>query len=101
MPEFLTINSVKGLPLSFEGRGEVKGFVFNQIESSKGGFIYEVNSGANMYYEVFKRVINYRFNCVSYPRSKSFGIWAWTFMDLNSAREKFNELGKFKIDNYG
>lgn len=83
---------MKELKEYFVGRGEVKEFIFNQIEKSEFGYIYEVNTGTKKYYEVFKRKENDLYNCISYPNSKSFGIWAWTFGNLEKAKIKFNDL---------
>jgi hypothetical protein len=72
------METIKELPKEFIGTGEVKGFKFTQINVTNFGFLYEVNTGDTIYYEVFKRRVNKQFNNVSYPKSKSFGIWAWT-----------------------
>lgn len=84
---------MKELEKQFTGIGEVKGFTFTQIKQNEVGFIYEVESLGSKHYEVFKRRENSRFGCVSYPKSKSFGIWAWTTSDLDRAYsilESFN-----------
>ena len=78
----------------FEGRGEVKGYLFSQISKTDKAFIYEVSSGNTKHYEVFKRILNKRFACESYPTSKAFGIWAWTHMTIEAAIKKFDELNK-------
>ena len=83
---------MKALEKHFIGRGEVKGFEFTQLKSSDRAYLYQVNSGHSIYYEVFKKLINKRFNRVSYPTSKAFGIWAWTIMSYDRAEEKFNQL---------
>lgn len=87
---------VKSLPIVFTGNGEVKGFLYTQIECADKAFLYEVNTGDSIYYEVFKKYVNRRFACESYPSSRLFGISAWTYYDLNQAKEKFNELSKKK-----
>jgi len=76
----------------FFGRGEVSGYKFTQISKTDKAFIYEVSSGGSKHYEVFKRFVNKRFACESYPTSKAFGIWAWTCMTLEAALNKFAEL---------
>jgi hypothetical protein len=76
----------------FFGKGEVKGYKFTQIQKSDIAFIYEVTSSRRKHYEVFKKKVNNRYNCISYPKSKSFGIWAWTCMTLEVAIAKVNEL---------
>jgi hypothetical protein len=83
---------MKQLKVQFHGRGEVKGYLFTQISKTDKAFLYEVSSGDSKHYEVFKKKINHRFACVSYPTSKSFGLWAWTYMSLRSAIKKFDEL---------
>jgi len=82
----------KELDKVIAGRGEVKGYEFSQLRASKRAYVYEVNKGGTLYYEVFKRVLNRRFHTVSYPTSNSFGIWAWTFNDKDKAIEKFNKI---------
>ena len=84
---------VAELPTHFIGRGQVRGFKFRQICVTNRGFLYEVNTGHMMYYEVFKKKVNTQYDCVSYPRSKSFGIWAWTTTDIKQA---FNILESFQ-----
>ena len=42
--------------------------------------------GGAIIYEVFKRKINKRFNCVSYPGNNAFGYWALTFPKYEQAR---------------
>lgn len=83
---------MKELVQNFEGRGEVKGFNFKQILVSDKSYLYEVtNEFNNIHYEIFERKENHQFDCVSYPKSNSFGIWATTTRDYNIALEKFNE----------
>lgn len=86
---------MKALPIQFEGKGEVKDYTFTQINMTDKAFIYEVNSVHSKHYEVFKRIINKRHNCISYPKSKAFGIWAWDFRSLEAAYKKFNELNQY------
>jgi len=83
---------MKELKEEFTGRGQVKGFAFTQIKKSASSYIYEVNSGEAKFYEVFKRIENTRFGCVSYPTNNAFGVWAWTYGDLDKAEDKFDEL---------
>lgn len=86
------INKMKELQEVFTGRGQVKGFSFTQIEKSVSGYIYEVNTGTSIFYEVFKRIENTRFMCVSYPTNNAFGRWAWTYSSLDKAEMKLDEL---------
>jgi hypothetical protein len=83
---------MKELQEEFIGRGQVKGFAFTQIEKSASYYIYEVKTETSKYYEVFKRIENTRFGCVSYPTNNAFGRWAWTFPELIKAEDKFDEL---------
>ena len=83
---------MKELAEQNQGKGEVRGYLFTQIRQTDKAFIYEVSSGDRKYYEVFKRVENHRFACISYSTSKAFGIWAWTYSTLEKAIKKFDEL---------
>lgn len=85
-------SAIKPLPKQFQGKGEVKGYLFNQISKTDKAFLYEVGQGGTKHYEVFKKKINRRYACISYPTSKAFGIWAWTYMSLEQAIKKFDEL---------
>ena len=89
---------MKELKKVFIGRGEVKGFKFTQIHYTNRAFLYEINTGESIYYEVFKKVLNRRFACVSYPTSDHFGIWAWTYLSYGEAKERFNQLNQLKND---
>ena len=83
---------MKELKPQFDGIGEVSGYQFLQIRSAEWGFLYEVSLGSRKHYEVFKRRLNRRFATVSYPSSKAFGVWAWTFIDFDLAKDRFEEL---------
>lgn len=84
---------LRELKPEFKGKGEVRGFMFTQIKRTKNGYIYKVErSGYPTMYEVFKRRINKQFNCVSYPKSKSFGIWAWCCRSVEEAEIKLLEF---------
>lgn len=84
---------MKELEIQFVGRGQVKGFIFTQIKKNNVGYIYKVDLGTSCHYEVFKRKENAKFNCISYPSDKSFGIWAWTYKSLDQANNKLEDLG--------
>ena len=88
---------MKPLEKNFIGIGEVRGFKFTQISTTDKAFLYKVDTGNQIHIEVFKRIINERFACESYPTSRAFGIWAWTYMKLDNAIEKFNEINKPQI----
>ena len=83
------------LPLlkTFIGRGEVKGHRFTQIEFQNKTYIYEVyDTSGNKRYEVFKEVVDGRFGKISYPKSKAFGLTAWTFPTLELSKKRFSYL---------
>jgi len=86
---------MKQLAQEFTGIGEVRGFKFTQLRKTNKAFLYEVKTGDQIHYEVFKRVVNKRFACESYPKSKAFGISAFSIMDIGKALKKFNELNSF------
>jgi hypothetical protein len=83
---------MKELEVRFIGRGQVKGFIFTQIKKNRVGYIYKVDLGSSYHFEVFKRKENIKYNCVSYPSDKSFGIWAWTYKSLEQACNKLKDL---------
>jgi len=87
---------MKQLKKQFIGIGEVKGFKFTQIYHANRAFLYEINTGGSIYYEVFKKVKNRRFACVSYPSSDHFGIWAWTYLSYDEAKGRFDQLNQLK-----
>jgi len=84
---------MKELEVEFLGKGETKGFLFRLKDQNEKAFLFEVLKDNEIsYYEVFRRVENTRFNVVSYPSAKAFGVWAWTFKFYIQAKNKFNEL---------
>lgn len=83
---------MKELEKTFIGRGEVKGFKFEQLFANSRAFVYKVDNHIQTYYEVFLRKQNTKFGTISYPRSKSFGLWAWWYSNLDKAMAKFNQL---------
>lgn len=92
---------MKELEKVFIGRGEVKGFYFEQVARSENAYIYKVRCHlfARPYYEVFERRINTQFGNVSYPKSKAFGRWAWTTYDEDEAWRIFENLSlRFSIE---
>lgn len=91
---------MKELKTEFIGIGEVRGFQFKQLRANGYAYLYEVLNPEEKvpHYEVFERVENEIFNCVSYPKSKSFGVWAWCVKDYNKACLKFDEITKKVIE---
>lgn len=85
---------MKQLLKQFEGRGEVKDYSFKQLHSSPKAYVYSVTHKGVSHYEVFKHKENNRYSVVSYPSSKSFGLWAWTFMSYKEALIKFNNINE-------
>lgn len=74
----VTSCELKELPMSFIGKGQVKGFQFKQICRSNKAYIYQVcDTFGNRWYEVFLRRIDVRFGNISYPKANSFGVTAW------------------------
>ena len=91
-------HSTKQLLLNFTGKGEVRGFQFTQIFKNDVGYIYEVNSGGSIHYEVFLELVNLRFNCISYPSGEAFGVWAWTCNSYDKAFAKLTLLSNRNIN---
>lgn len=62
--------------------------VFTQVGYNPETEVYiykrEFPRGA-IVFEVFKRRVNRRFNCVSYPSNEAFGYWAMTFPKYETA----------------
>ena len=69
------------------------GFNYKQILKSDKGYVYEQSmDGRVIAYEVFERKENTQYNCISFPTSNAFGIWAWTYWHKEDAIAKFNTL---------
>lgn len=98
------MKSIKRLPITFEGIGEVRGFVFQFMARSHHALIYLIDTGGSKHFEVFKiktsqKCLNFDLKVYSetdlkerYPRSNDFGIWAWSLWTKKRAFEKFNLL---------
>ncbi|WP_307305036.1 hypothetical protein [Epilithonimonas hungarica] len=82
---------IENLPNQFIGKGEAKGFFFTKIQESEKAFVFEVNTGCSIHYEVFKKKAKTNSKRYCYPTSKAFGIWAWCPSTLDRAIEIFNE----------
>ena len=82
------------LKRQFNGKGEVKGFRFNQLARNDFAVIYEKRylSTCIISYEVFELKINTRFNSESYPTSKAFGVWAWEVATLEKALQRMKDI---------
>ena len=95
---------VEQLKKQFTGVGEVKGFEFTQINYTELGYIYEVDTGNSKHYEVFKRLkspvcIDFDKRVYSdtdfkesYPKSNSFGDWAWCCSKLVKAQKRLDSF---------
>lgn len=44
------------------------------------------------YFKYLLKRLNRRFGYVSYPTDKAFGVWAWTCMTLEKAKNKLDEI---------
>jgi hypothetical protein len=100
---------VKKLEKNFIGIGEVKEFNFTQVYSSEFAYIYKVGSD-RINYEVFERrnspvCIDFEERIYSetefkeiYPKANAFGVWAWTFKNVQSAIDKALEIESKLID---
>ena len=82
-----------------EGAGEVKDYTFKQIKETELGYIYEVHTDGKLrHYEVFrkklgekcidfeKRIYDKNHLVESYPKSRVFGITAFTILRDNYER---------------
>jgi hypothetical protein len=89
---------VKILPIDFIGKGEVRGFIFNQVARGQKSCLYEVTTEGITHYEVFKLKVweapGSRDLYEAYPKANSFGVWAWTFRNKKEAITKFRSLEK-------
>lgn len=97
---------MKLLENEFEGKGEVSGTRFKQLQKTDKAFFYQlthVETGQNRF-EVFKKKeskgglaiiacleVRYEQKQI-YPKSNNFGKWAWCFYDYEKAAAKFNEI---------
>lgn len=102
---------IKLLEKTIIGGGEVKGFTYNQKFASQYAYIYEVISqdGTLSHFEIFERknspvCIDFANRIYSdtefkesYPKSKAFGVWAWTAKTLDKAWGRFNNLN-YKLE---
>jgi len=93
---------IQTLENEFDGIGEMQGFKFTKIKESYKAYLYKVEqSEGNIHFEVFERknspiCIDFKNRVYSetefkeiYPKSNSFGLWAWCITDFKKAIEKF------------
>ena len=83
----------------FIGIGEVRGFSFRQLDKNDYCYLYEVVSpfSEKKHYEVFFRRENTQYGNVSYPSSKAFGLWAWTYSSKDAALASFKDKTSIAI----
>jgi hypothetical protein len=94
----------KELEETLEGIGETKGFVFTRVDRSNSAYLYKVDTGASVHYEVFERrntpiCIDFEQRIYSetdtketYPKSNDFGVWAWSTNSRLRARTIFEGI---------
>lgn len=95
---------MQDLEKEFIGKGDVRGFLFKQLLANETAYLYEVSTENTTHYEVFKRVekkaatyvldgkeVNTAAKVV-YPKTKQFGLTAWTFTNYEKALERFNSI---------
>lgn len=82
---------------SFIGTGEVKGFLFTKKFENEKGYVYKVEHEGGFHFEVFHKketpiCIDFKNRIYSdthrkelYPKSKDFGVWAWSVRDQGKA----------------
>jgi hypothetical protein len=83
---------MKPLPIQFDGRGSVRGYIFTQELITDKAYLYKVERNGSIHWEVFKKRENTRFGNISYPSDEAFGKWAWTYSSFERAKIKFDEL---------
>lgn len=94
------------LEKEFVGTGEVAGFEFKQIEKTAHGYIYQVSDNGKVHFEVFKknpspicidfekRIYSDTDTKDSYPKSNSFGVWAYSVSKLEKCYTLLSEFTK-------
>lgn len=83
----------RALAKQFFGRGEVRGFSFTQLAENDRAYLYQVEEPCGtIHYEAFEKKINERFNTMMYPKSNSFGKWAFSFQSRHKAYDLFKGM---------
>ncbi len=84
------------------GKSEVKGFVFTKVFENENGYVYRVETENKHYFEAFlkreapvcidfgKRLYSDTDTKEVYPKSKDFGLWAWTLDSLEKGVAKLD-----------
>ena len=85
-----------------EGKGEVKGFVFTKEFENDKGYVYRADTGNGSHFEAFyrketpicidfeKRIYSETEKKELYPKSKDFGIWAWSVRTLEKGIDRLS-----------
>ena len=98
--------NLQKLPKKFTGKGEVKNFEFEQVLCENGMYIYRVTqkSAKTPHYEAFKAnevpiCIDFENRVYSdtdfkevYPKSKDFGVTAWSANSLENAKKRIDNV---------
>ena len=96
--------NIEKLQKEFDGRGEMKGYHFLQLHSSKTAYIYTVTDKHSIMYEVIKirttpkwkdfdnKILSETEFKEVYPKSKAFGTYGWTYKKIDDAIKKFSTI---------
>ena len=94
------------LPITFTGKAEVRGFEFLQFAENANSYIYQVDTGDALHYEVFKKktsavcldFLTRKYSetdfMENYPKRNAFGVTAWTTGSLNKAKKIMHDIEK-------
>jgi len=86
------------LPNRIKGKGDVKGSLFTKVFENENGYVYSVDNGNH--FEAFYRketpiCIDFENRIYSetdkkevYPKSKDFGVWAWSVESLEKGIDR-------------
>jgi len=97
--------AIQTLEFRFDGKGEVKGYIFEQVYKEGCIYIYKVTSqDKDEHFEVFKcspvpicidfdnRIYSETDFKETYPKSNAFGKTAWTALTIEQATNIFNSI---------
>lgn len=88
--------NIQKLPQRIEGKGDTKGYTFEKKHETELGYIYKVIGDHTPHYEAFikktsplcidfeKRLYSETDFKEVYPKTKDFGVWAWTSKNFNN-----------------
>lgn len=92
---------IHAIEKSFVGKGEIKGMKFSLLNEIGDYFLWAVVDNNQTHYEVWKKKVtpvcvdfeNRVYSDTEYkfvkPKSKDFGVWAWSFYNLEQLYKKF------------